>query len=154
MLYYRHRDYVVRLAMRFTNHPDDALDVLQETFRYLLSKTPHLTLTASLTTFLYPAIKHLSIAARQKRARFAPPPADAPDPVAPAIAGVSDIAPLLAGLPESQAEVVLLRFVDDLSLDEIAAALGIPLGTVKSRLHNALAALRADPRTREFFEKS
>jgi DNA-directed RNA polymerase specialized sigma24 family protein len=29
----------------------------------------------------------------------------------------------------------------------------IPLGTVKSRLHNALAALKDDPRTRDFFER-
>jgi DNA-directed RNA polymerase specialized sigma24 family protein len=42
--------------------------------------------------------------------------------------------------------------VDGLSLEEIGVALGIPLGTVKSRLHNALATLRADPRVRQFFE--
>jgi len=47
---------------------------------------------------------------------------------------------------------VLLRFVDDLSIDEIAAATGVPGGTVKSRLHHALAQLRQDPRVRRFFE--
>ena len=56
------------------------------------------------------------------------------------------------GLPETHREVVLMRFVDGLSLDEIATALDIPLGTVKSRLHNALNALRADPRVRKYFE--
>jgi RNA polymerase sigma-70 factor (ECF subfamily) len=45
-----------------------------------------------------------------------------------------------------------MRFVDGLSLDEIATALDIPLGTVKSRLHNALATLRGDPSVRKFFE--
>ena len=49
---------------------------------------------------------------------------------------------LVAGLPDGQREVVLLRFVDDMTLKEIAAALEIPLGTVKSRLHLALEALR------------
>ena len=43
-------------------------------------------------------------------------------------------------------------FVDGLSLEEIATALSIPLGTVKSRLHNALNTLRADPRIQKFFE--
>ena len=40
--------------------------------------------------------------------------------------------------------VVLLRFWQDLSLDEIADRLDVPLGTVKSRLHYALRALRTD----------
>jgi RNA polymerase sigma-70 factor (ECF subfamily) len=40
---------------------------------------------------------------------------------------------------------VILRFADELSLSEIAESLGIPLGTVKSRLHGALARLRRKP---------
>ena len=40
VLYYRHRDWVMRLALRFTEHHDDALDVLQETFAYLVRKFP------------------------------------------------------------------------------------------------------------------
>jgi RNA polymerase sigma-70 factor (ECF subfamily) len=43
--------------------------------------------------------------------------------------------------PEQRA-VVVLRFWRDLPVDEIARRLGCPSGTVKSRLHNALAALR------------
>jgi RNA polymerase sigma-70 factor (ECF subfamily) len=39
-LYYRYRDWVVRLAQRFTGNPDDVLDVLQETFAYLSRKFP------------------------------------------------------------------------------------------------------------------
>ena len=35
---------------------------------------------------------------------------------------------------------------------EIALALGIPVGTVKSRLHHATATLRADPACRSYFE--
>jgi RNA polymerase sigma-70 factor (ECF subfamily) len=58
----------------------------------------------------------------------------------------------LASLVDTQREVVLMRFVDAMSLAEIAEALEIPLGTVKSRLHKALASLRQDPRTRQYFE--
>jgi DNA-directed RNA polymerase specialized sigma24 family protein len=46
----------------------------------------------------------------------------------------------------------MLRFVDGLSLAEVAGAMDIPLGTVKSRLHNALQTLRADARTKDFFQ--
>jgi RNA polymerase sigma-70 factor (ECF subfamily) len=59
---------------------------------------------------------------------------------------------VLAALSEEHREVLLLRFVDGLNLGEIASALEIPLGTVKSRLHNALTTLRKDPRTKTFFE--
>jgi len=48
---------------------------------------------------------------------------------------------LIALTPE-QRTVVVLRFWRDLSLEEIAERLEWPLGTVKSRLHYALAALR------------
>lgn len=45
-------------------------------------------------------------------------------------------------LPEKHRQVVRLRFFEDASLPEIAAALGLSVGTVKSRLHHALEKLR------------
>ncbi len=48
----------------------------------------------------------------------------------------------LAALPAKQADVVFLRFYQDCSLEEIAVALDISLGTVKSRLFHALDKLR------------
>src|SRR3954469_7079189 len=68
-IYFRYRDWVHRLATRLTGNPDDALDVLQETFAYLFGKFPGFVLTARLTTFLSPAVKNLAIAHRRKRHR-------------------------------------------------------------------------------------
>jgi RNA polymerase sigma-70 factor (ECF subfamily) len=48
----------------------------------------------------------------------------------------------VAALPAEHRDVIELRFFADASLDDIAAALDIPLGTVKSRLHNGLEKLR------------
>src|SRR6185503_18325605 len=69
-LYYRHRDWVLSLAYRFTGDREQALDVLQETFLYFVKKFPGFRLTAQLKTFLYPAIRNLSISARRKAERF------------------------------------------------------------------------------------
>ena len=69
-LYYRHRDWVHSVATRFTRDHDLALDVLQETFAYVLRKCPSLKLTAEMKTFLYPVIKHTAIALRRKSLRF------------------------------------------------------------------------------------
>jgi len=156
-LYYRYRDWVARLAFRFTQNDADALDVLQETFAYVFGKFPGFVLTARMKTFLYPVVKNLSIAARRKRDRHA---SDQPmgDPAAAeqratAVQSRAELAIPLASLPEIQREVLLMRFVDEMSLAEIGTALSIPEGTVKSRLHNALDTLRNDPGAKEYFER-
>jgi RNA polymerase sigma-70 factor (ECF subfamily) len=157
VLYWRYRDWVLGLAFRLTGDSDAALDVMQETFLYLLKKFPGFRLTAQLKTFLYPAVRNLSIAARRKAGRYQATPHELEQiemTVAsePARAATGDLEAVLAHLPEEQREVLMLRFVDGLSLAEIARAMDIPLGTVKSRLHNALQTLRADQRTKNFFE--
>ncbi|MFC6883752.1 MULTISPECIES: RNA polymerase sigma factor [Actinomadura] len=56
--------------------------------------------------------------------------------------GLVDIDDALARLPVSQRVVLVLRTREGLSEQEIATTLGIPMGTVKSRLHRARAAFR------------
>jgi RNA polymerase sigma-70 factor (ECF subfamily) len=156
LLYFRHRDWVVKLACRFTGNEDLALDVMQETFLYFLKKFPGFRLTANLKTFFYPAVKNLSIAARRKSQRYQSDEANQtilanlPDETATTPRGELEV--VLANLSEEHRDALLLRFVDGLNLAEIAEAMDIPLGTVKSRLHNALEILRQDPRTKEFFK--
>ncbi len=154
-LYYRYRDWVYRLAWRFTGNQQDALDVLQETFTYLLGKFPGFRLTASMTTFLYPVVKHLSLTLRSKNRRFTSDEEILRELPAPASKEThrcrSELATVLTVLPDEQREVLLMRFVDDMTLQEIATALNIPIGTVKSRLHHALQRLRHDRRTRDYF---
>ena len=152
-LYYRYRDWVYRLARRFTRNDADALDVLQETFGYLLRKFPGFKLTASMTTFLYPVVKHTAFAALRKKKRF-----ESDEDVMGEMPAVeakqtsrAELAAVVGVLGEEQREVLLMRFVDDMTLKEIAHALQIPLGTVKSRLYHALQKLRQDPRTRGYF---
>lgn len=153
-LYRTHRDWVHGLAWRFTGVEEDALDVLQETFLYLVRKLPTLELRAKLTTFLYPVVKHLAADARRRRGRLEEDEA-ALEVVRDESGASSDLADLVRGLPAGQRETVLLRFADGLSVEETAAALGVPEGTVKSRLHHALRALREDPRlAQEFGEQS
>lgn len=138
---------MLRLARRFGLGEQDALDVHQEVFLYVCRKLPQLELTASFTTFLYPAVKHLCLKRKGFLARFLPSGGlfggerGVPEPaVGPR--GADDFPRLVARLPAGQREVVLLRFVDGMDLADIAAALDLPLGTVKSRLHNALKLLR------------
>ena len=156
-LYFRYRDRVARLALRFNegNHAD-AMDVVQETFAYLYRKFPGFRLTASMTTFLYPVVRNLSLAIRRKRRRVPLTYESILDVPAPQITSddtrVAELGAVLGSLPSGQREVVLLRFVDGLTIDEIAATLKEPAGTVKSRLHHAIRALRQDPRISRYFQ--
>jgi RNA polymerase sigma-70 factor (ECF subfamily) len=45
-------------------------------------------------------------------------------------------------LPSQQRTIFLLRFAEEMSLDEIAVALGLEVGTVKAHLHRAVVAVR------------
>jgi len=134
-LYYRYRDWVYRLAWRITGNRADALDVMQETFIYLLGKFPGFELTSSVTTFLYPAVRHISITISSKKNRIKSEEDMPNEPQQPASQEAelsrSELSAVLAILPDEQREVLLMRFVDDMSLQEIAAALNIPIGTVK-----------------------
>lgn len=149
VVYRRHRDWIVRAAERILGDGDAALDVLQETFVYLLRKLPSLELTARLSTFLFPVVQHLAIAVKKRGARSE---SLEHEPVADPDEAVSELAEVTAGLSPILREVVLLRYVDDLPLQTIADRLAVPLGTVKSRLHQAMAVLREDPRTRRWFD--
>ena len=156
-LYNRYRDWVVGLAYRFTGDREMALDVLQETFLYFVKKFPGFKLTAQLKTFLYPAVRNLSIATQRKAERFQSDENETGTieeviTTEPTVTQSESMSAALALLSAEHREVLLLRFVDGLSLAESAKALNIPLGTVKSRLHNALACLRNNPRTRTYFE--
>ena len=54
----------------------------------------------------------------------------------------------LAGLaPGPTGEVIVLRYFADLTVPELAETIGVPLGTVKSRLHRALGWLRDELKT-------
>lgn len=136
-LYERHHAWIAALALRFLGDRDGALDVLQDTFAYLLRKRATLELRAQMRTFLYPVVKHLALARKDQGRRQVRLEVDRPAPEA-----VGNVDDLLRGLSEEQKEVVQMRFTDGLELQAIADALEVPLGTVKSRLHAALEILR------------
>ena len=156
-LYNRHKDYVLRVAFRYVREPDSALDVLQDTFTYLLRKFPPpgdgLQLSANLRTLLYTAAKNTALTRLRNQNDSARDPEVDPDELATAARDDSELGQLLRGLSPNEREIVTLRFVDDLSLAEIAETLQIPVGTAKSRLHKAVSALRNSPYVSEFFEK-
>lgn len=78
-------------------------------------------------------------AERRAHARSGPSPSEA---VPVDVAGAVAVRRALALLPPRQRQAVVLRYYADLSLEEVARAMGCRPGTVKAHLHQALAALR------------
>jgi RNA polymerase sigma-70 factor (ECF subfamily) len=151
-LYRRHRGYVLKIAARFGATGDAGLDVLQETFLYFFRKLPSFEHRARLTTFFYPVARNLALKRKMNGARLVPFDVGGLDEAripggTPAEDPARRFAEAVSGLPGAQREVALLRFVDGMSLAEIAQALDIPLGTVKSRLHHLLTCLRSEEET-------
>ncbi len=154
-LYEQHKEWVTARAYYLTQNREDALDVLQETFEYLFGKFPGFELRAQMKTFLFPVVRNLSLTRiRKRRPQVAiDEAADALPSIAADVSAEADdeFGALLSPLPVELQEMVILRFKDGFSLAEIADGLDLPLGTVKSRLHNALKALREHPNTKKHF---
>lgn len=121
-------------------------DLVQETFLRLLRGFDRLRTAASPRAYLFGIARHVSSDAWRRL----PPPAPedtAAQPVAELVAPMPDprvacAREAIAALPPMQREILDLRFQHDLAYAEIASVLGIPIGTVRSRLHNALRRVR------------
>ena len=162
-LYLRHRDWAFRVARRFVADDGLAMDAVQEAFLYLHRKGRGLRLTARFTTFLYPVVRHEAQRAARNARRghgstsperklgVTPPDPAIPPRDRPTDEDLAHLHRALAALPDPQREALLMSAVDGMTHGEIAIALGIPLGTVKSRLHAALGTLRENPRLAAWF---
>ena len=131
----------------------DCEDLVQQTFLRLYRYRTRYVATAKVTTFLFLLARQVWIDELRRRKRHErlvaglaaePQPAMAGAGAAEATAsGEMDLARALASLPEGLRQVVELGVYQDLPYAEVGAILGIPVGTVKSRMFNALAKLRA-----------
>jgi len=106
---------------------------------------------ASAATWLYAITRNRRIDMIRRRSRPEPDPDDplfAPDPPVPPERALSNetrddaVRQALEDLPEAQRSIVLMAFYEGLTHAEIAAAVDLPLGTVKSRLRLAFGRLR------------
>lgn len=126
----------------------DAWDLLQETWLKVVRAIKTLRDPMALPAFLYTTARRVAIG----RLRGLRVEADdgqstvegaaAQDCAFLAFDDAEQVHHALDQLPLPQREAVTLYFLEDLSLDEIAGVLGVPVGTVKSRLHYGKQAIR------------
>lgn len=151
LLYERHRDRAMRHATGMLGEADAAGDVVQEAFLYVFRKAPEWEPRAKFTTLLYKVVSSLSVTAIRKRKKHAASevneetaadPGRGPEAHASGTELAGRVREALAEMPEVYREAVALRFFEDLPYEDIADMLDVPVGTVKSRIHNGLELLK------------
>jgi RNA polymerase sigma factor (sigma-70 family) len=158
-LYRTHADQIFRYCLRRTGDPAVADDIRSAVFYEAWRRRREVDLsTREALPWLYGVaanvIRNHVRSSRRRRAAFrrVPRPPEEAD-VSELIADRLDATEQARGaiemvnqLPAGERHVVLLCLVDDLSYEEAARALGLPIGTVRSRLSRARARLRKHER--------
>ena len=155
-IFRRHLEAVVHVARRYAPDPDSAHDVTQGTFLALLEHLPPngpgVAIRSSLGAYLCIIARNAGISARRRASSLVAGGIVSNDFVVAKIVEPTDFGRILAGLPNAQQVVILLRFVGAFRFQEIAEMLGIPLGTVKSRLHNGIRQIRSSRAINDLIE--
>lgn len=125
------------LAVRLRNDAD-ARDALQETLTAAWLGLPRLKDASRFWPWLCGIAAHKAADAARSRA----PTVDAREDAAPESVRVLELREAVTALPEQLQQVLLLRYLLGLSEREVAEALGIRVGTVKSRTARARTAFR------------
>ena len=145
----RHERRVYNLAFRMLGNPEDARDTSQDVFVSCLRKLSGFRGASSFTTWLHRITVNACYDSLRKRGREElmgddegglPEPPSSSD-VAEEAALAVDIQRALLRVPEEFRVVLVMHDVQGVPYEEIAEALGAPVGTVKSRLHRGRVAL-------------
>ena len=161
------KNYKVRLfslLYRLVGNKEEAEDILQETFLRVYRQKESYDFNYSFSTWIYTIALNLcrNLYKRKKKVRFLGMDSlvNHPDPNSENIGNKNRLSSILEGaisaLPFKYRTVFLLRDVDQLSYEEVASTLNLPLGTVKSRVNRARGILqkKLKPMMEECYELS
>jgi len=155
----QHQHRLYRYLLSLTGHRATADDIFQETWLRVLERGHQYRAQWNFGVWLFSIARHLVIdLVRRKKMDSLDemmdpvagtgfePPASAPSPFEELLSGDEGarVALVLRRIPAVYREVLVLRFHEDLTLEEIAAIIKAPLSTVKSRLYRGLQMLRQE----------
>jgi len=152
-LYDRHQHMVYRTALAITGDRCAAADLLHDVFLRLHRFADRIDPHRPIEPWLYRITTNLTYTWVKRRNRFFQPLEDLAEwfsgankesPATQVVADEEwqDVRRAIGKLPLSQRVVVVLYYVNDLSLQEISEILAVPVGTVKSRLYYGRTALK------------
>src|SRR3954447_12327138 len=145
-----HVDRLFRLAMWWERDRREAEDLVQDTLVQALQSFQRFTPGTNCRAWLTTILQH--VRSNRRRSRFRHAMVEDPDdrlaetvpfvPPVPQHLTDEDLLTALRGIPDAHQDIIVLSDVEELTYKEIAEVLGIPIGTVMSRLHRGRALLR------------
>jgi RNA polymerase sigma-70 factor (ECF subfamily) len=147
-----HMPSLFRLAMWFERNRDEAEDLVQDTLRQALESFHRFTPGTNCRAWLMSILHHVRSNKRRAKGR-SPIVSDPDDSLASSVPFVppmpeqltdEELLNALRRIPAHYQDVIVLSDVEELPYKDIARSLGIPIGTVMSRLHRGRAALRQE----------
>lgn len=153
----RYQDRLYNAVYRVVDHPDDALDVVQDAFVNAYSSLGSFKGDAEFYTWLYRIAFNTAISQRRKRRTLislestrdgeAIDPPDQSDETRPGAAleraeGEAVLQEALNRLSPEHRSVLVLKDIEGLKYEQIADVLDVPIGTIRSRIHRARLELK------------
>lgn len=141
-----HQSMVFGLACHFLGNRESAEELAQDVFLQLYDHLGSIRSPLHLRFWLRKVTVHRCIDYGRRARQRVLSLEEAPEPMATAPPSdpllTQKLERLVRSLPERARMVVILRFQEEMELQEIAEAMGMPINTVKSSLQRALAMLR------------
>jgi RNA polymerase sigma-70 factor (ECF subfamily) len=146
-LFEAHKDKVYSIALRYSGDPASALDLSQEVFLKLLSRIGEYRGDANFDTWLYRIVVNACLDHHRRRRKLLPLMGEFlqrfRSPNEAALNAIlreemaRNVQRVVGRLSPDLRMVVILRYTEDLSYDQIGEIVGVPVGTVASRLNRA-----------------
>lgn len=143
----QHQAMVYSIAYHFLNDRARAEELAQDVFLQLYRALPRLRSDRHVTNWLRRVACHRAIDCARRRSvgreiELASAPEPAVAPAEPDLLLAEKLRRLVASLPEKKRLLVILRYQEEMELEEIAEVLGMALPTVRTQLFRTLALLR------------
>ncbi|TCM96219.1 RNA polymerase sigma (SigV) subunit [Paenibacillus sp. BK033] len=140
------KENIYRLAYSYVKNKEDALDIVQDSIYKAMTSIELLKDSTAVKSWFYRIVVNTSLDFLRKHKRVHPMDLEKLEFYA---LGAEDsymdidLVRTLADLPPKYREVVVLRFFEDMKIEEVAEVLQENVNTVKTRLYQALRLLRA-----------
>jgi len=146
-LYDRWHPRLLRFAFRLTHNKEDAQDVMQDAAMTIAKSIHRLENPASFGPWAYTIVRrrahdHIDNAVRQRRLKAKLATASAPDQVEDTDRNLA-LKQALESLSADDRALLTLFYIDGMTGPELSAAMGAPIGTIKSRLFAARSRLKS-----------